>query len=270
MRPDQPLYIYEVQGLGPEEEPVDPDCLGCWVEGEWGFLFFTHPAGEVVQELIARRPGLTLRAEHHLTYGQWQAGRELTVLRVGGLVVAPVGAVIARKPDEAVVWLDPGLVFGTGLHPTTRLCLELLVEVCQAGPVESVLDLGCGTGVLALAAARLGARRVTAVDLNPLCVRTTRDNVARNQLGRVIDVARGDAADWVSRPAQVVAANLTADVLLAVFAPASLAGKRAVIVSGFLASRAGQVRRHFEASGLDLRRELTAEGWTAQFLVRPD
>ncbi|MBU1740666.1 MAG: hypothetical protein KKC37_03910, partial [Proteobacteria bacterium] len=73
----------------------------------------------------------------------------------------------------------------------------------------------------------------------------------------------------VSRPAEVVAANLTADVLLAVFEPEALADKRAMVVSGFLASRAGQIGRHFEATGFGLRRELTAEGWTAQLLVRP-
>jgi ribosomal protein L11 methyltransferase len=262
--PDQPLYVYEVEGLGPGqgEFPDEPSFAGCWVEEGWSFLFFTRPADELVEQLTAR-PGVACRTRHELTYGQWQAGRELQAIRIGPVVVVPVGLGYRASPGEVVVWMDPGLVFGTGLHPTTRLCLLLLGRLWPDGPAPEVLDLGCGTGVLALAAARLGARRVWAVDHNPLCVRTTGENVARNRLTEKIQVGRGDARDWIARPAQVVLANLTADLLLSVFRPEVLTGKRVVIVSGFLDSRAGQVRRHFEAMGWRTSGLESDQGWSA-------
>jgi ribosomal protein L11 methyltransferase len=270
LQPDQPLYVYEIEGLGPGEGefPGEPTFAGCWVEGNWSFLFFTRPADEAVQRLCAR-PGVTLGARHELTYGQWQAGRELTVIRAGRVVVVPAGLTHRAAPGEAVIRMDPGLVFGTGLHPTTRLCLLLLGQILPVGSAPEVLDLGCGTGVLALAAARLGARRVWAVDQNPLCVGTTRDNVARNQLADRVRVAAGDARDWIARPAEVVLANLTADLLLSIFRPEAMAGKRAVIVSGFLDSRAGQIDRHFQSLGWQARGRESDSGWSARAFIDP-
>ncbi len=270
LHPDQLLYVYEFEGLGPGEGefPGEPSFAGCWVEGQWSFLFFTEPADDRLADLTVR-PGVTLRARHELTYGQWQAGREPKVIRAGRVVVVPVGLTFRAAPGEALVWMDPGLVFGTGLHPTTRSCLLLLEQILAASSDPEVLDLGCGTGVLALAAARLGARRVWAVDQNPLCVRTTRDNVARNQLEATVQVAAGDARDWIARPAEVVLANLTADLLLSIFRPEFLGGKRAVIVSGFLDSRAGQIGRHFQSLGWRPVGRESDSGWSALAFTDP-
>jgi ribosomal protein L11 methyltransferase len=270
LEPDQPLFVYEVEGLGPGEGdfPGEPSFAGCWVEGAWSFLFFTEPADDRLADLTVRQ-GVTLRARHELTYGQWQAGRELKPIKAGRVVVVPVGLGYRAAQGEAVVWMDPGLVFGTGLHPTTRLCLVLLERIMSEGAAAEVLDLGCGTGVLALAAARLGARRVWAVDQNPLCFRTTADNVARNQLAAAVEVATGDAAEWIARPADLVVANLTADLLLSILRPEALAGKKAVIVSGFLDSRAGQIARHLESHGWRRRARESEAGWSALAFTDP-
>jgi ribosomal protein L11 methyltransferase len=110
------------------------------------------------------------------------------VLRVGRrLVVKPTWRDYAPNPDDLIIELDPGMAFGSGLHPTTRLCMEAMETHLRPG--ASVLDVGTGSGILAVAAARLGALRILALDTDPLAVRVARENVALN---KVEDVARVD------------------------------------------------------------------------------
>jgi ribosomal protein L11 methyltransferase len=106
------------------------------------------------------------------------------------LVVKPSWRVLQAGPDDLVIELDPGMAFGTGLHQTTAMCLALLED--YVGPGATVLDQGTGSGILAIAAARLGARRVTAVDSSEVAVAAARENVARNGLSSVIQVWHGD------------------------------------------------------------------------------
>jgi ribosomal protein L11 methyltransferase len=135
-----------------------------------------------------------------------------------------------------VLRLDPGLVFGSGLHPTTRHCLELLLRRAALGPLGRVLDLGCGTGILGLAAALLGAEAVLAVDLNPLCVSTTQHNARLN--GLALEVVEGQAQDHADRPAEVVLANLHWPAQQAVLARLELGpAAKDLILSGLMRSQ---------------------------------
>lgn len=258
----QQLFIYEVTGLdGDPKLNAGDQYLGCWVEGVSGFLFFTRNSDSVINGLIARNPGLTLCLLHQLTYGQWQAGQDLAIIKSPPLVVVPTGKEYFAHIGEKVIELDPGLVFGAGDHPTTSHCLAALVDAFLRSQPETVLDLGCGTGILALAAAKLGAKAVLAVDLNPLCVTTTLDNVRQNDFHKTVEVVLGDAVEYARRPADMVLANLTADVLMDALTPRALVDKRAVIVSGLMRSRAGQVRRRLITAGLTIQSETEARTW---------
>ena len=124
------------------------------------------PRPEAVERLLASG-GLSLRQRHELTYEQWQGGLELKPWLVGDLFFCPAWDPAPPPSGARRLLIDPGLVFGSGLHPTTRHCLELLWLRRQRAPLGRVLDLGCGTGILALAAAAWGAQEVLAVDLNP-------------------------------------------------------------------------------------------------------
>jgi len=106
------------------------------------------------------------------------------------LVIRPSWRAFAAGPDDLVIELDPGMAFGTGLHQTTAMCMELLEDYVVPGAV--VLDQGAGSGILAIAAARLGATRVTAVDVSEVAVEATRENAARNGVTDRIDVRRGE------------------------------------------------------------------------------
>ncbi len=170
----------------------------------------------------------------------------------------------ARVPDGATcVTIDPGRAFGTGAHATTRLALELLLDLSDRGFGGSFCDLGCGSGVLSIAAARLGFAPVTALDNDHLAVEATAENAALNgvELGRI---ARFDLRSEPAPAAQVVAANLTRPLLLCV-AQAMVQPPRALIASGMLDREADEVAAAL-APLRELRR-LSQGGWSALLLT---
>lgn len=263
------LYIYEVAG---DARPVTgaglAHFLGLWLEDDTSFLFFSQPSEELVAGLLAGAPGLRLLASHHLTYEQWQGGLAMEPLRLPGLTVVPAWREHAPAPGERTLRLDPGLVFGNGLHPTTRHCLELLLLRAGLGPLGRVLDLGCGTGILGLAAALMGAEHVLAVDLNPLCVSTTRTNAELN--GLPLEVAEGPAGDFLARPAGLVMANLHWQVQQGLWREGqTLAGKRDLILSGVMRSQRGPLEDLVSALGFRVRERREAEGtWFTMWAAR--
>jgi ribosomal protein L11 methyltransferase len=161
-----------------------------------------------------------------------------------------VGPPWETAPEDAVaVTIDPGRAFGTGAHPTTRLCLELLVEL----PRGALLDVGCGSGVLAIAAARLGFAPVVAVDAADAAVAAARENAAAN--GVELDVRLLDAAAGELPAAETVVANVD---LATVERLAPRLDARRLVLSGYLASDVPRISG-FEHAG---RREL--DGWAAE------
>lgn len=161
-------------------------------------------------------------------------------------------------PDPAAIniMLDPGLAFGTGTHPTTRLCLRWLATRLQGG--ESVLDFGCGSGILAIAALRLGAARAWGVDIDPQAVRAARHNAERNG----VDAAFFSAADSVPAPARIVVANILAQplIVLAPLLAALTVPSGRLALSGILTEQAAEVRQAYGA-WYDLEPEEEEEGW---------
>lgn len=146
------------------------------------------------------------------------------------------------NPDAVNIILDPGLAFGTGTHPTTRLCLAWLDNRPQAP--KSLIDYGCGSGIIAIAAAKLGAGRVVGVDIDPQAINTSRDNAARNNV--IVDF--GDADQPKPIAAEVVVANILANplrVLAPLLAELTLPGGD-IVLSGILVPQAKQVAATYE------------------------
>lgn len=175
------------------------------------------------------------------------------------LAVRPPWATPLGAAVELVI--DPAQAFGTGAHATTRLCLELLLDVPPAGPL---LDLGCGSGVLAIAAAKLGWTPVTAVDFDPLSVEATRANAAVN--GVALDVDRCDLRSDPILAAPTVLANLLRPLLLD-YARRLPEPPRTLIVSGLLSDEADEIAAVFAAHGLREQDRRERGEWAALLLT---
>lgn len=237
--PYQELYVYLLDGVASasDEEGLGPSFIGNWIEGRNSFLFFWEPSRDKVLALLDKRPDLRLVDEYQLDYNQWQ-GDTLRSLEVAGFRVVPRWAVEVEGVEELatkdIIVLDPGVVFGNGLHPTTQDCLKALRWVRERCRFGRVLDLGTGTGILAMGAALLGAERVLAVDINPLCVRTAKENVRLNSLEHVIEVLEGSAQAFVGQPADLVVTNLDYDVISQLLKEPTMRQKPWLIFSGLM------------------------------------
>ncbi len=163
------------------------------------------------------------------------------------------------QPDAVILRLDPGLAFGTGTHPTTALCLEWLSHQDLRG--KTVLDYGCGSGVLAIAALLLGAERAVCIDIDPQALTATRDNAQEN--GVAARITTGLPADFVPFEADVVLANILANPLIAL-APLLAGSVRAggrLALAGLLDRQAEEVRAAY-APWFDCDPDVSREGWT--------
>ena len=183
--------------------------------------------------------------------------------RIGRVVIVPSWSSESIGPDEVAITLDPGMAFGTGLHPTTRGCLELLQELSPMP--ERVLDVGCGSGILALAALRLGARSAVGLDTDPLAVEATTANAERNGLAGRITATTGTLPEHPTERYPLVLANLVAAVLveLARRLAAHLASDGVLLASGIIAPKANEVLAAFEAAGLQSRRRQNDGEWVS-------
>ena len=197
------------------------------------------------------------------------------VLRVGRrLVVRPTWREHVAQPGDVVVSLDPGMAFGTGLHPTTRLCLAGVEQWADVGRLEDarVLDVGCGSGILAVAAALLGAQSVVGIDTDPLAVKATRSNAALNGLAARIEARRGSLPMPSPEQFDLVLANLVASVLvdLAAELAEDLRPGGRLLASGIFADREAEVLKAFGAAGLLVVDRLRETDWVALELERAD
>jgi len=190
----------------------------------------------------------------------WRAGYH--TFRVGKrLVVKPTWEDYTPRPGDLVIEMDPGLAFGCGTHPTTASCLEMLERYVTPG--ATVYDVGTGSGILAIAAARLGAGEVLAVDEDPIAVRVARENVIRNGVDGRVRVMPGDLLAGLAGPADLIVANIVAEVVapLAPRAADRLAPKGRFIAGGITAAKADGVIAAFDRAGLTVIERLTSGEW---------
>lgn len=186
-----------------------------------------------------------------------------------GLVLAPSWEKYEAKPGESVVVLDPGTAFGTGGHGTTRLCLRGLVERIRPG--DRVADVGCGSGILAVTAALLGASQVVAADNDAAAVPVAKQNARRNGVGDVVQVIESDLIPESMGPFDLVVCNIVAEQVIRLAGRLNrlLAPGGRFIGSGFLAPTVPTVEDALVAAGLELVATPSEEGWAACIAMKP-
>lgn len=167
------------------------------------------------------------------------------------------------SPDQHTIVLDPGMAFGTGTHETTALCAVLMEKYgCKD---KIVLDIGCGSGILSIAAARLGSQRVIGVDIDPIAVETANENILRNQCAGWVTILEGDLTKGLDLKAQIVVANLVAEVIieLAVSVRPCLADGGIFVSSGILNEKQAAVVSALKQQGFEILEILEKGDWCA-------
>jgi ribosomal protein L11 methyltransferase len=223
----------------------------------------------VTSEQIARALGLGAR---HVSVSPVNA-RDAGSVWVLGLRPVPIGRLrivpAGMATDYGDVQLLDNEAFGTGLHPTTRLCLEALDDLIATTRPDSILDVGTGSGILALGALRLGVARASAIDIDPRALRVAGENARLNQLDGRIQLVEG-GADAVDGTWPLVAANVLAAPLIEM-APALVrrVGRRGhLVLSGIPSGVADDVDQAYRRLGLRRSAATSRQGWTA-FVLRP-
>ena len=178
------------------------------------------------------------------------------------MVVKPTWEPWDAQPGDLILEIDPGMAFGTGTHETTAMCVNLIEKYYQGG---QLLDVGTGSGILALAAARLGAKGVVAVDIDPDAVRVARENVAHNGLEDAIEVRQGDLLQGLSQQFDFAAANILAPVICMLAAPlkAHLKPHGRFICSGIIAEAEDEVNEALLAAGYQIDEIVHKGDWVA-------
>jgi ribosomal protein L11 methyltransferase len=209
---------------------------------------------------------LTVRAVDDADWTDaWKAG--YVPQRIGRVVIVPSWLDEPIGPDEVALRLDPGMAFGTGLHPTTRGCLTLMQSISPM--TSSVLDVGSGSGILALAALRLGAEQAVCYDTDPLAVEATLANAAANDLADHVTANLGSLPPTPSgEPYSLVLANLVAAVLIDLAEPLATHTVRGgtLLASGIIEGRADEVLAALTSAGFALEGRLDDGEWVSLHL----
>ena len=273
----EPAFELVDEGLGARLDPTRPAIVRAYIPAR-DRVTADRAAAEVATALghlqaFGLRPIGELRTRLVMETDWADAWRAyFPVMRIGRrLVIRPTRRRHRRAPGDVVLALDPGMAFGTGLHPTTRLCLAGVEALSDRGVLAGgrVLDVGCGSGILAIAALKLGAATAVGLDTDPIAVEATTANARRNALARRVRVQAGSLPSG-EPPFDVVLANLIAGVLVPLAAALrdELRPGGRLLASGIFVDREGEVRDAFEAAGLRVANRTTEGDWVALEAVR--
>lgn len=189
--------------------------------------------------------------------------------KVGRLIVIkPSWEEYEASPDDIVVEIDPGAAFGTGQHPTTALCIRELETLVKGG--MTVFDVGTGSGVLAIAAAKLGASKVTAMDCDATAVRIAGENVRQNRVEGIVTTGRSDLLSSFEGKADIIVANIIADIILELFDELEehLTSEGRLVAGGIISERIADVTEGALAHGFTIEKVEEDSGW-AILVIRP-
>ncbi len=184
------------------------------------------------------------------------------------LVICPSWETYENTENKTVLMIDPGAAFGTGTHATTRMCLELLQDYVKGG--ETVLDIGCGSGIIGISAALLGANNVVGVDIDPVAVKVSNENAEINGVTNITEFKKGDLAKEIKGKFNVVCANIVADVIISLSETVNdyIADGGIFICSGIIDIRKDEVLAALDNNGFEIVKSLEIDNWCAYAVKR--
>ena len=179
------------------------------------------------------------------------------------IIIKPSWETYVGKTNELVIELDPGMAFGTGSHETTIMCARALEEYVDN--TKDVFDIGCGSGILSIIAAKLGAKRVLAIDLDPMCVKVTEENININRVSDRVKTQTGNLFDLVDGKADIIVANIIAEIIVGMIPDIKeyLNKDGVFIASGIIESKLPIVQKALHDNGYTIVKILQINGWLA-------
>ncbi len=273
----EPAFELVDEGLGARVDVTRPAIVRAYVpardpgEGERAAAHAAEALGHLQAFGLRTIGELTTRVVDEADWADaWKA--HFPVLRIGRrLVIRPTWREHPAAADDVVIALDPGMAFGTGLHPTTRLCLAAVESLAERGSITGrrVLDVGCGSGILGLAAVRLGAREVLGLDTDPIAIESTTANALLNDAGDQLHARHGSLPSGEG-PWDVLLANLIASLLvrLAPLLHDELQPGGTLLASGIFHDREPEVADALTAAGFTIRSGTVEGEWVALEAIR--
>ncbi|HYA43021.1 MAG TPA: 50S ribosomal protein L11 methyltransferase [Syntrophobacteraceae bacterium] len=285
-----PICVYELTGTGrPRDVPCD-GLEGVWPEPPFYYLFYRKrdwepglPLGGPSSPAPASLPGFSgiglgaareaddpvvlwlkshpdwrLTARYDLPYEKWQ---DVSVSQISlGSFDIRLAPAPADNPAGISIVIDPGVVFGSGLHPATQGCLLAISEIFRTNSIHTAVDFGTGTGVLAIACALAGAKFVPAIDRNPIALRVARRNLRANGVEGRVALVEADVPECLGMQPDLFIMNLEWPILKKILAAGEWRGARRVVLAGFLESRADEVKRSVQPE-FRVDNVIQREGW---------
>jgi ribosomal protein L11 methyltransferase len=261
------LWVYELMGEKHPRNIPENGLHGVWPEAPYYYLFYRIEALGPVSEWLKSNDQWELTSQYSLPYEKWQ-DFSVSQTKAGpfSIRMAPGFEDISTQSDEILLRIDPGVVFGSGLHPTTSGCLQAIAESFAEDEIRTAVDFGTGTGILAIACALLGVPRVWALDCNPLALKVAVRNAKANGVADRIGFLTSERLGVLNVRSDLLMMNLEWPILEAILRTGDWKKHDRVVLSGFLESRLTAVeeivRAHFEVSTCRI-----LEGWPIVSLV---
>ena len=252
--PCEQLFIYYLDGRADTHDlDLGAGFLGNWEESDSSFLFFSTPAENEIHKLIEKYPPLKLVDTFEMPYQEWQP-LEAFPLEAGGFTIYPPWIRPIPETDTRNLVLDPGLVFGSGFHATTHDCLEALEFICYNNikTIETAVDIGTGSGLLAIAAALKGVPEVIGVDNNFLAAKTAAHNVAINHANDRVMIIYGSALEPVWKSPDLLMANIHFEVMESIVCSPVFRESEWFILSGLLRTPAEKITNRLKNLSTDI------------------
>ena len=267
------LWELGVAGVAETQGAPDTIVLRCYLPAARARRLSLRRLRRRVQSLRRHglEPGRSSVTARPVSAVRWAGAvrRGVRPFHLGRLTVAPTWTRVASRPGRIVLRIDPGMAFGSGAHPSTRLSLRAILRCLPAFRCRAVIDVGTGSGILAIAAARLGAARVWARDVDPIAIAVARENARANDVDGTIRLVRGSGLGPRPPRAGVILANLIAETIVALL-PAvrsRLESGGMFVGSGIVADRLPDVLAAAAADGLSVVEVLSSAEWRAVVLA---